>query len=422
MMPGSMFRRTLTLRLLALSPVLCILSGCYAPLTSRAIPASTLPEDFRAPLRTGGSPLNLSTLTMTPPRDYLLGPNDILEVTIPGLYEQAEVKPIRVQVMADGTVHLPLVGSVPVYGKNLVDAQRAISAAYAQGFIVEPRISVVLAEKSTTSVLVLGQVKQPGTYALPKYENDIGHALGAAFGLTEDAGDYIEVHRQGHAQQLTPMSSSHQVGRQTPSPSMVRFARLPRTQVQMPHYGAIATDFHGPSTGPAQNLGGPTVPQIFRIPMRDLYGQPLNPRDIVLGPGDVVVVPDRKHEVFYVVGALNTTNRVRFSLGDRERELGIGFILPRDREIDVITAVAMAGYIDPIYSPTTVTVQRAGPDSQPLLIHVDLIAARYDNRETVLVQPGDIIYLNPDHQWWMRRFIDQTLIEAFRTPYAKLFR
>ncbi|MEO8497272.1 MAG: polysaccharide biosynthesis/export family protein, partial [Planctomycetota bacterium] len=124
---------------------------------------------------------------MTPPRDYLLGPNDVLEVTIPGLYEQAEVRPIRVQVMADGTVHLPLIGSVSVHGKNLVHAQRTISGAYAQGFIVEPRISIVLADKSMTSVLVLGQVKQPGTYLLPKYENDIGHALGAALGLTDEA-------------------------------------------------------------------------------------------------------------------------------------------------------------------------------------------------------------------------------------------
>jgi polysaccharide biosynthesis/export protein len=420
MMPGSMFCSRIPRRLLALSVVFCLLAGCYAPLTSRAIPASTLPDQFRTPVRTAGFPLNLSTLTLTPPRDYLLGTNDVLEVTIPGLYEQAEVRPIRVQVMADGTVHLPLIGSVPVQGKNLVDAQRTISAAYAQGFIVEPRISVVLADKSTTSVLVLGQVKQPGTYALPKYENDVGHALGAAFGLTEDAGDYIEVHRQFQNQPPPPMFSPQQTGWQAPPTSGYRYQRLPQTIAHVSH-GAAAPYFEGAYPDPLQQFGG-TTPQIFRIPMRSLYGEALNPQDIALNPGDVVVVPDRKHQVFYVVGALNTTNRIRFSVGDRERELGVGFVLPRDREIDVVTAVAMAGYIDPIYSPTTVTVHRVGPDLHPLLIHVDLIAARYDYRETVLVQPGDIIYLNPDHQWWWRRFIDTTLLEAFRTPYARLWR
>jgi hypothetical protein len=93
-------------------------------------------------------------------------------------------------------------------------------------------------------------------------------------------------------------------------------------------------------------------------------------------------------------------------------------VLPRDREVDVVTAVAMAGYIDPIDSPTTVTVHRRLPDGQPLLIRVDLIKARYDYRETVLVQAGDIIYLNPDLPWWLRRTFDRVvpelIIEAYR--------
>ena len=71
----------------------------------------------------------------------------------------------------------------------------------------------------------------------------------------------------------------------------------------------------------------------------------------------MVFVPSRRHEVFYVVGQLSSNNSVRFTVGDRERELGVGFILPRDREIDVVTAVVMARYIDPIDSPTTATVQ-----------------------------------------------------------------
>ena len=58
-------------------------------------------------------------------------------------------------------------------------------------------------------------------------------------------------------------------------------------------------------------------------------------------PGDVVNIPNRQHEVFFVVGKLNPIAASRFTLGDRQRELGSGFVLPRDREIDVVTAVAM---------------------------------------------------------------------------------
>ena len=57
-----------------------------------------------------------------------------------------------------------------------------------------------------------------------------------------------------------------------------------------------------------------------------------------------------------------------------------------------------------------------------MMIHADLIKARYDRRETILVQPGDIIYLNPDHKWWWRRALDTWLLDAFRVPYAWIFR
>jgi hypothetical protein len=159
---------------------------------------------------------------------------------------------------------------------------------------------------------------------------------------------------------------------------------------------------------------------ILRIPLRGVPPGFLQEQDVVLQPGDVVVVPSRKHEVFFVVGRLSNTNLVRFTLGDRERELGTGLILPRDRDIDVVTAVTMAGYIDPIESPTTVTLQRVRPDGTPLLIHVDLIRARYDARETVVVHPGDIIYLNPDFPWYFRRVFDRVVGDLILLPYARL--
>jgi hypothetical protein len=152
-----------------------------------------------------------------------------------------------------------------------------------------------------------------------------------------------------------------------------------------------------------------------------LRGQsyPISPDDVVLHPGDVVVVPRKTDEVFYVVGPLSEQSRIRFSVGDRDREIGNGLLLPPDREIDVVTAVAMAGYIDPIESPTTVTVHRCGPDGMPMLVKVDLIAARSDPRETILVQPGDIIYLNPDHWWYWRRTADRVIDQALGTAIGR---
>ena len=63
--------------------------------------------------------------------------------------------------------------------------------------------------------------------------------------------------------------------------------------------------------------------------------------------------------------------------------------------------------------------QRTGiPGGDPFLIHVDLIKARYDGRETVLVQAGDIIYLNPDNAWWMRHTFERIVPDLITIPYA----
>lgn len=182
--------------LLILLGLMCVSTGCWAPFCSPGIPACTLPDSFRTPTRTAGPPLNYVTLTMNPQPDYILGTNDVLEVTVHGLYPGMEIRPLRAQLMANGDVSLPLVGAVRVGGLNLMQAHAAITKAYEDGFIKEPRINVYLVDKATTSVLVLGEVAHPGVYRLPKYENDVAHALAMAGGLREDAATEIEVHRR----------------------------------------------------------------------------------------------------------------------------------------------------------------------------------------------------------------------------------
>ena len=155
---------------------------------------------------------------------------------------------------------------------------------------------------------------------------------------------------------------------------------------------------------------GPEGKAIFRIPLRDFAPRALTAEEVTLQPGDVVFVPRRRAEVFFVVGEVDVQNNTRFFSGDDAREYGGGYLLPRDRDVDVVTAVAMAGYIDPIDSPTTVTVQRQRPGGPPLLIRVDLIRARRDRRENLMIAAGDIIYLNPDSWWYFRRTFDRLLV------------
>ena len=473
-----------------------LLAGCYAPLHSPGIAAHTLPDEFRFPTRTAAEPINFSALSADQPAAYCLGLGDVLEISIPDLNTPGSLQVMQATVLEQGWISLPRVGPIAVGGLSLSDAQDQVNRTLAAGVLQNPRATVRLVQKGTVNVLVLGAVKKPGVHALPRYENDVAHALAAAEGFTEEAGEVIEVHRR-HAAPLPPAQTPDVVlpvaphvitnigyQPQQPMPAPTQFAPPsnqqllspppPQPRIQMlPAAPLVAParittlpppppqsrpaappqsspdrpyqDYRQQSSAPRPVIRGqsphdvppspawfppvhPTATEpvfpvdgagpILRIPLRGDASW-ISPADVTLQAGDVVIVPQKTHEVFYVVGPLSEQSRVRFTVGDRDREIGNGLLLPRDREIDVVTAVAMAGYIDPILSPTKVTLQRVGPDGMPLLIIVDLIAARADPQETLLVQPGDIIYLNPDNAWYTRRLLDKVISQALGTAVGR---
>lgn len=369
----------------------CGLTGCYAPLRSPGIPAHSLPEEYRIPVRATSTELNYALLTGPAVPEFQLGANDVIRVEIadlvprttrlPGVDGAArnQANPFSQQVEqtvdSRGEILLPLVGTVRVAGLTMSQAGQRIREAYLSGFLDQTSVTVTLVRSQITRVVVLGAVARPDVYELPKYENDIAHAIARAGGLLPIGADEIQVHRRVH-------------------PGMANVIPV----------GSVP-----PGCGV----------QVLNIPLRSNPPVEIAPWEAVLQEGDVVVVRGRPDEVFFVVGRLNPNNMVRFSMGRENRDLGNGFVIPPDRDIDVVTAVAMAGYIDPIDSPTTVTVHRRGPDGQPHLILVDLIAARFNRCENIMVQPGDIIYLNPDASWWFRRTLDRVIPDLLVYPYQR---
>jgi len=72
------------------------------------------------------------------------------------------------RVDAKGTVNLPLVGEVRIYGQSLSQAERTIEAAYKDGrFLRKPEVTVTVEEYAPREVSIQGQVKNPGRYELP---------------------------------------------------------------------------------------------------------------------------------------------------------------------------------------------------------------------------------------------------------------
>lgn len=95
--------------------------------------------------------------------DYRLGPDDQIEVT---LYGQPNM-PLRLRVKQDGTVSLPLMGSVAAAGETPVGlAEKIRGELVAGGYLREPRVNVEVTSYVSRSVTLLGAVVRPGIYPL----------------------------------------------------------------------------------------------------------------------------------------------------------------------------------------------------------------------------------------------------------------
>ena len=100
--------------------------------------------------------------TPSPATAYVVGPGDVLEVTV---LDQPEVSR-STTVQPDGRFTMPLLGEVDVAGKTLAEIQRAITEGLGKDFLVNPRVEVRVREYASQFALVLGEVMNPGRRAL----------------------------------------------------------------------------------------------------------------------------------------------------------------------------------------------------------------------------------------------------------------
>lgn len=90
------------------------------------------------------------------------------------------------KVRSDGTVSLPLAGTIQVRGLTPEQAAEAVAEAYRNGFLKDPQVTVGAITFNSKRFYVLGAVRSPGVFA---YEDDMNvlRAVIMAGGFTEGA-------------------------------------------------------------------------------------------------------------------------------------------------------------------------------------------------------------------------------------------
>ncbi len=299
-----------------------------------------MPAELSAPV-TGGAPVvSLARLSGMMGGSSKLAAGDLLHITVlSGLEDEATDKPAR--VADDGTINVPLVGMVDVADLDEQQAAETVrTAAIERGIYRNPQVTVRVAERATNSITVLGAVAEPGTHAIPRSSSNLIAAIGAAGGFTEEAGTEVEILRQ---------SRSFLAQQDAQDASNIRLASF---------------------TAPPIDRNGARSERINLAMVDDA------PQNYNVGDHDVVMVHPATKRVIHVAGLVRQPNQ---------------FEMPRDQDLHVLDAIAMAGGQSSPVADKVYVIRRTDEQSEPKVIQVSIADAKVSGNENLRLAPGDLV-------------------------------
>lgn len=126
-----------------------VLSGCISSGPAQTI-SSTGKTDFQ----------QVGSL-----KDRKIKPSDLLILHVtPG--KEFE-KDLELQVNLNGEISVPLIGWIKVEDLTTEQAEKEIGERLDKDFLVNPKVSLRIKEAKSRAVVLLGQLKKPGTYEFP---------------------------------------------------------------------------------------------------------------------------------------------------------------------------------------------------------------------------------------------------------------
>jgi polysaccharide export outer membrane protein len=148
-------------------------------------------------------PAGLSSRQGAPPpavqdQDYVLGPEDEISIIVwdhPDLVR-------KIGINLEGTISFPLIGELRVAGLTQLQLEKKLRDMLADGYIVDPQVSVQVTDYRSQKVFVIGEVNSPGAYPLTR-KTLLVEAIAMAGGVKQEADHEIMIVRPRRSQSLT---------------------------------------------------------------------------------------------------------------------------------------------------------------------------------------------------------------------------
>ncbi|MCI5119964.1 MAG: hypothetical protein D3908_01980, partial [Candidatus Electrothrix sp. AUS4] len=128
--------------------------------------------------------------------EYAIGAGDVLSIKV---YDHEELS-VKVRVSEGGIIEFPLIGQVNVGGLEISGATERIESALADGYIVEPQVTIFIEQFKSKKVVVLGPVHTPGLVEL-NGATTLLELISQVGGLKENVGQTATIKRQKNGTQ-----------------------------------------------------------------------------------------------------------------------------------------------------------------------------------------------------------------------------
>jgi polysaccharide biosynthesis/export protein len=123
--------------------------------------------------------------------NYVLGPEDQIIIRA---FRAEELSDKPIQITGDGYINLPMIGKVKAAGLTVGGLETDLTERL-KNYVLEPQVTVFVAEYHSQPISVVGSVAKPGVIQLQGRKNLI-EVIALAGGLTTDAGNTIFMTRE----------------------------------------------------------------------------------------------------------------------------------------------------------------------------------------------------------------------------------
>jgi polysaccharide export outer membrane protein len=257
----------------------------------------------------------------------------LLEISVFGVNDFSQT----VRVSSSGSISLPFLGRIEVEGLTGQELEKHLTEMITeQKLIRDPQVSIFIKEYRSQPIYVLGAVTQPGQY-MATHQLRLLDALTMAGGLdTKRSADYVLLQRRAAARRAT--------------------------------------------TGSETSSGNAEGSDSIRIDLVKLLEEGDMSLNVTIQGGDVIQVPERKIDVYYVVGEVGRAGVFEF---------------PKDRTAGVLATQALAAAGGPMKTAKMGdgVLVRYVEGGQPRREKIDFGAVLKGKKPDIALQPNDIVFL-----------------------------